>query len=206
VAREDTGEFSRFDQQFEMSLRPETRSRYEREWFPITRELKLTPGRYQARIVARDRNRGRVGSLTHEFEVPDVSGLRVSSLALSDRLREEAKTGARAPELMARRRFAPSGILHCRFEVYGAARDPSTGRPNVTAGLAVRRADGRILVGMEETPLRPGPDGALSRALGVPLDGAPPGTYEMIVVVTDLVTGRSAEAREPFVVEEAAGG
>ena len=206
VAREDTGEFSRFDQQFEMSLRPETRSRYEREWFPITRELKLTPGRYQARIVARDRNRGRVGSLTHEFEVPDVSGLRVSSLTLSDRLREEAKTGARAPELTARRRFAPSGILHCRFEVYGAARDPSTGRPNVTAGLAVRRADGRILVGMEETPLRPGPDGALSRALGVPLDGAPPGTYEMIVVVTDLVTGRSAEAREPFVVEEAAGG
>ncbi len=30
VAREDTGEFTRFDQQFEMSLRPETRARYER--------------------------------------------------------------------------------------------------------------------------------------------------------------------------------
>ena len=39
VARQDTGEFTRFDQQFEMSLRPETRARYERDGFPITRDL-----------------------------------------------------------------------------------------------------------------------------------------------------------------------
>ena len=58
VAREDTGEFSRFDQQFDMNLRPETKARYERTGFPITREVPLAPGRYQARIVARDRNSG----------------------------------------------------------------------------------------------------------------------------------------------------
>ncbi len=45
VAREDTGEFTRFDQQFEMSLRPESRARYEREGFPITRDLALAPGK-----------------------------------------------------------------------------------------------------------------------------------------------------------------
>ena len=54
VAREDTGEFTRFDQQFEMSLRPESRARYEREGFPITRDLALAPGTYQARIVVRE--------------------------------------------------------------------------------------------------------------------------------------------------------
>jgi VWFA-related protein len=204
VARRDTGEYTRFDQQFEMSFKPETRARYERTWFPITRELKLAPGPYQVKIVARDANSGRVGSLTHDFDVPAPAGLRVSTPILSDRLRDEP-SGAKVPEPTARRRFAPAGLLHCRFEVYGAAKEPQTGQPNVTAGLSIRRGDGRILAAMPETPLKPGPDGALGRSLGIPLDGAPPGSYELIVLVTDVAAGRTAEVREPFVIEGAAG-
>jgi VWFA-related protein len=199
VAREDTGEFTRFDQQFEMSLRPETRARYEREGFPITREVPLTPGRYQARIVARDRNGGAVGSLLHAFEVPELEGLRVSSVALATGLRE-ATAGA-APAPTARRQFVAAGVLHCHFEVYGAATVAATGRPNVTAGFSIRRSDGKFLAAVPETPLQAAPDGTLARGLGVPLDGAPPGRYEVIVVVTDLAAGRAAEAREPFVIE-----
>jgi hypothetical protein len=201
VARHDTGEFTRFDQQFEMKLSPESRARYERSWFPITRELELASGLHQAKIVARDRNSSRVGSLTLDFDVPDPAGLRLSSLALSDRLHEEARGGAKGLELTARRGFSPSGLLHCRFEVYGAVSDPVTGRPNATAGFSIRRSDGRFLAAAAETPLQPGPDGTLARSLGVPLDGTPPGTYEVIVVVTDLVAGRSVVAREPFVIE-----
>ena len=199
VARRDTGEFTRFDQQFEMGFQKETRARFEETWFPITRELKLGPGPYQAKIVTRDRNSGRLGSLTHDFEVPAPTGLRVSSLVLSDRLREEAKGGG--PELVARRRFAPAGTLHCRFEIYGASKDPATGQPNVTAGFAVRRTDGRVLVAAPETPVRPGSGGSLTRSLGFPLDGVPPGSYEVIVIVTDLVAGGVAEAREAMVIE-----
>ena len=199
VAREDTGEFTRFDQQFEMSLRPDSRARYEREGFPITRELVLAPGRYQARIVVRDGNGGGVGSLLHEFEVPDLAGLRVSSVALAAGPREE-KAGPGAPEPTARRQFVSTGILHCRFEVYGAGTDGATGRPKVTAGFSIRRSDGRFLAAMPETPLQAAPDGTLGRSLGVPLDGAPPGRYEAIVVVTDLAAGKATEAREPFVI------
>ncbi len=199
VSREDTGEFSRFDQQFEMSLHPQTRARYEATGFPITRELPLAPGRYQARVVVRDHNSGRVGSLTHEFEVPPLGGLRLSSLVLTDRLREEM--GAKnPPEPTARREFAAAGTLHCRFEVYGARPDPATGRPRATAGFSIRRSDGRFLAAMAETPLQPAGDGTLARGFGVPLGGAPEGRYEMIVVVTDLAAGRSAEAREAFVI------
>ncbi|HSD65473.1 MAG TPA: VWA domain-containing protein [Vicinamibacteria bacterium] len=198
VARDDTGEFSRFDQQFEMNLRPETRARYEKDGFSIAREVPLAPGRYQARIVARDRNGGAVGSLLHAFEVPDLAGLRVSSLLLTDRLADAAKGAAPAPQPTARRQFAPSGTLHCRFEVYGASADAATGQPKVAAGFSIRRSDGKFLAAMPETPLQPAPDGTLARALGVPLGGAPPGRYEAIVVVTDLVAGRAAEAREPF--------
>jgi len=200
VAREDTGEFTRFDQQFEMSLRPESRARYEREGFPIARELTLAPGRHQARIVVRDGNGGGVGSLLHEFEVPALAGLRVSSVALAAAPREE-KEGRGAPEPTARRQFAPAGILHCRFEVYGAGADAATGRPKVTAGFSIRRSDGRFLAAMPETPLQVASDGTLGRSLGVPLDGAPPGRYEVIVVVTDLAAGKAAEAREAFVIE-----
>ncbi|HUL77205.1 MAG TPA: VWA domain-containing protein [Vicinamibacteria bacterium] len=198
VARRDTGEFTRFDQQFEMSLRPESRARYERDGFPIVREIALAPGRYQARVVARDRNSGRVGSLLLEFEVPELAGLRVSSLALTDRLGEVKGGGPPAPEPTARRQFAPAGVLHCRFEVYEAGKDAATGQPRVTAGFSIRRSDGRFLAAMPETALQPAPGGSLSRSLGVPLDGAPTGLYEVIVVVTDLAAGRSAEARETF--------
>jgi VWFA-related protein len=201
VAREDTGEFTRFDQQFELSLRPETRARYERDGFPIHREVPLAPGRHQARIVVRDKNGGAVGSLVHAFLVPDLASLRLSSVALAASPRDEGAAAPAAPEPTARRQFAPSGVLHCRFEVYGAGEDAATGRPNVTAGFSIRRSDGRFLAAMPETPLQPGPDGTLARSLGVPLDGAPPGRYEAIVVATDLAAGRAAEAREPFEIE-----
>jgi VWFA-related protein len=201
VAREDTGEFSRFDQQFDMNLRPETKVRYERSGFPIAREVRLAPGRYQAKIVVRDHNSGRVGSLTHAFVVPDLAGLRVSSLLLTDRLRDETKGAPPVPEATARRQFAAAGTLNCRFEVYGAGMDTATGRSKVTAGFSIRRSDGRFLAATAESPLAGAADGTLARTLGVPLEGAPPGRYEIIVVVTDLVAGRSAEAREAFEIE-----
>ena len=202
VAERASGEFHRFDQQFEMRFKPETRARYEKTWFPVTRELTLAPGAYQARIVARDKNDGRIGSLTHAFEVA-ASGLRISTPILSDRLRDEGGAGARLPQPIARRTFAPSGLLHCQFEVFGAAKDPHTGGPNVTAGFAVRRSDGRFLAATPETPLKPGPDGTLSRTLGLPIDTAPAGRYELILVVTDLAAGQVAESREPFEIEAA---
>ncbi len=203
VADRGTGEFFRFDQQFDMKFRPETRARYARTWFPIHREISLAPGAYQARIVARDKNGGRVGSLTHDFDVPGIVGLRISTPILSDSLQDDAGA-VRSPELIARRTFAPAGLLHCRFEVVGAAKDPQTGAPRVTAGSSIRRSDGKFLAVAPETPLKPAPDGALARTQGTPLDGAPTGSYELIVVVTDLVAGQVAETRAPFEIRTAA--
>ena len=198
VAHRDTGEFTRFDQQFEMGFQKETRARFD-DVVPDHARAEALSGPYQARIVTRDKNSGRLGSLTHDFDVPTLTGLRVSSLVLGGpppRGGEGRGTGDRgAPPLR------PAGTLHCRFEVYGAAKDPATGEPRVTAGFAVRRTDGRVVVAAPETAIRPGSGGSLSRSLGFPLDGVPPGSYEVIVLVTDLVAGGVAEAREPIVVE-----
>lgn len=48
--------------------------------------------------------------------------------------------------------------------------------------------------------MAPGPDGTLGRTLGFPLGNAPPGRYELILVVEDEVSGRRVEAREVFTV------
>jgi hypothetical protein len=58
-----------------------------------------------------------------------------------------------------------------------------------------------VIAAMPETKIQPAPDGSLARSLGVPLDGAAPGRYELIVVVTDVAAGQSAEAREPIEIE-----
>jgi VWFA-related protein len=197
VADRETGTLHRGDEQIALKLPPARRERYSRSGFPVTREVVLAPGRYQARVVARDATSGRVGSLSHDFEVPKAEGLRLSTPVLSDRLREPPGVG---PELIARRTFSPSGDLHCRFEVYGAARSATTGLPAVRAAFAVQFADGRLLAASRATPMTPGPDGTLSRTLGFPLGNAPPGRYELILVVEDEVAGGRVEAREAFSV------
>ena len=197
VADLETGALHRRDEQIDLKIPAADRERHSRRGFPVTREVALAPGRYQARVVARDATSGRVGSLSHDFEVPRAEGLRLSTPVLSDRLREPPGVG---PELIARRTFPPSGDLHCRFEVYGAARGATTGRPAVRAGFAVQFADGRLLAASRATPMTPGPDGTLGRTLGFPIGKAPPGRYELVLVVEDEVSGRRVEAREAFTV------
>ncbi len=198
VAHLETGSTVAGEQHVPVRLRPEARELGLPRWLPITSEAALAPGRHQARVVVAEGNDGPVGSVSHEFDVPPLGGLRVSTPVLSDRLREPPGAG---PELIARRTFAPSGVLHCLIEVYGAAKDPVSGRPAVSAALAVRRADGLLLASADATRIEPGPGGVLVRTVGVPLDQAPEGSYEMVLTVEDEATGRTAEVREPFVVD-----
>lgn len=200
VAHLETGSTLAGEQHLPVRLRPESRELDFRRWLPITSEAALAPGRHQARVVVAEANDGRVGSVSHDFDVPPLEGLRISTPVLSDRLREPPGTG---PDLVARRTFAPAGVLHCRFEVYGAAKDPATGRPAVSAAFAVRRADGTLLAEADATHITPGPDGILARTVGLPLDAAREGPYEVVVTVKDEVSGWTAEARETFVVDSA---
>jgi len=197
VAHLETGSTLAGERHLPVRPRPESPEPGLRRWLPITSEAALAPGRHQARVVVTEANGGPVGSISHEFDVPPLDGLRVSTPVLSDRLREPPGAG---PELIARRTFAPSGVLHCCFEVYGAAPDPATGRAAVSAAFAVRTGDGTLLAEADATRIAPGPDGILARTVGFLLDAAREGPYEVIVTVEDEVVGRTAEARETFVV------
>ena len=169
----ETGEYYRYDQKIEMALLPETRRKLERSGYPVTREFTLPAGGYQAKIVVRDLNSGRVGSVVHEFEVPKAGTLRVSTPVLSDTLEQGADGLAAA---------RPAGAAHLRDRLDALLPVlASTGRrrrrtgslmPRVTAGYEIRRTDGAVFKRSAPTPINPTSVGALLRLNGIALRGA----------------------------------
>jgi hypothetical protein len=206
ATRLETGEVFHFEQTTEMNLRAETRDRLGVTWYPLSREFSLPAGAYQARVVIRDRTSGRLGSVTHEFEVPPVGGFRVSSPILTDALRPDA-TGQSAPKpvVLARRTFLGGSTLYCQFTVYGAAPDAATGKPHVSGSWSLIRADGTLVRDTPATAIVPGSDGRLVRMYGISLAGLPPGDYELALAVRDEIAVKVAELREPFTVDRAVG-
>src|SRR5262249_59760460 len=122
-------------QTIDLKLPPDTRELVARNWLPVVRDFDLPPGRYRARIVVQDKASGKVGTVSHDFEVPELAPFRVSTPVLSD-LRESAPAGGHGDQiaLVARRDFAAAGSLYCQLEVYGATRLESSGLPRVSMG------------------------------------------------------------------------
>jgi VWFA-related protein len=194
----ESGEYYRYDQKIEMSLLEATRRRLERTWYTVAREFTLPAGGYQAKVVVKDLNSGKVGSVIHEFEVPSGGRLRVSTPVLSDRL-EPGEGGTQRPVLQVRRSFARGSVLYCQYSVFGAAREEKGSlMPDVTAGYEIRRADGKVFKRGAPTRINPTSLGALMRLSGISLQGAGPGGYELILTVRDELAGKSVKVREPF--------
>jgi VWFA-related protein len=206
AANRDTGEFARHDQKLELKLEAAARERMNRTWLPIVREFELPAGRYQAKIVLRDRATGRIGTVVHPFEVPDLGQFRVTTPVLSD-MRDDAEEGGAGNRLaiLARRDFPQGTSLFCQFEVYGAARLESSRLPKVSMGYQVRRSDGALYTQDAPSLITPTPSGAVSRMIGFSLEDAAPGDYEIVMRVKDELSGHSLELREPFSVTAPAG-
>jgi hypothetical protein len=189
-----------------MNLKAETRDRLGVTWYPMSREFSLPTGAYQARVVARDGTSGRVGSVTHAFEVPPLTGFRVSSPILTDALQNDP-TGQSPPKpvLLARRTFIGGSTLYCQFTAYGASLDPATRKPRVSGSWVLKRGDGTLVRESAATPLTPAADGNLARIYGISLAGLPPGDYELGLAVRDEIGVKLAELREPFTVERTVG-
>jgi VWFA-related protein len=205
VAHRETGEYFRYDQQVQMKLLPATRERMGKSWFPVVRDFELAPGGYQAKIVIRDKNSRRLGTVVHEFEVPDISQFRVSTPILSDTLQPspEGKKTVPRPALSVRRAFPSGSTLYAEFDVYGAAKDKASGMPKVSAGYIIRRLDGPVQSVVSPTVIQPTSIGKLSRLVGTRLVAAEPGDYELVLTVRDEIAGKTLELREPFTVTPA---
>jgi len=201
VAHRETGEFFRYDQKIEMNLMPATKERLATQWFPVVRDFELAPGGYQAKIVVRDKNSGKIGTVIHEFEVADLSQFRTSTPVITDTLQPDAeKKDAPRPAIIVRRTFAPGATLFASFEVYGATKEKPTGMPKVTAGYTVRRPDGTAVVEVAPSRINPTSLGKLSRIVGTRLPAEATGDLEFVLSVKDEISGKTLEVKEPFTV------
>jgi VWFA-related protein len=201
VAHRESGEFYQYNQKIDMRLLPATRERFKTAWYPLARDFELAPGAYQAKMVVRDKNSGRVGTVIHEFNVPDPAEFRTSTLSLSDTLEPGSEaSGVPKPMLIARRDFPEGAMLYGQFSVYGAEKDGSTGMPRVSAGWEIRAADGTVRQRANATVINPTSLGRLTRLVGTTLKDFSPGSYEFVLSLKDEVSGKSLEVKQPFAV------
>jgi hypothetical protein len=168
----------------------------EEVWHPFLTRITMEPGDHRARLVVQSGTR--VGSVTHDFIVPPLDKEWLSTPILSDRL--VAGGGERRVMPLVRRTFEAPGTLHAYVELHGAALDPASGSPRVTAGFVARSADGREWASSPPTPMVV-EAGKPTRLVGIPLADAPEGESDLVLAVRDEVSGRKFEAVEPFRVE-----
>jgi VWFA-related protein len=202
VTHRESGEHHRRDQRVELQRRSDAPAGRPL-WYAFARDFELPAGGFQAKLVVRDPARQQVGALTLEFEIPPLDGLRVSTPILTDALQRSAD-GTVSPALSVRRAFASGGQLYCRFDVFRAAKGPD-GLPRVKAGHALRRADGALVGLTPPHTIQPTSIGALARLIQIPLKGTPAGEYELVLTVSDEVSGKSVEVVEPFSVTAGTG-
>lgn len=170
-----------------------------RSGIPLGVQLDLAPGVYQARLVVRERDTGRLGTVRHEFEVQAPSGLRLSSPILTDSFHAAKAGDLPRPVPVARRSFARGARLGVAHEIYGASTDPATGRPNLTSSYLVRSADGASVATGPKHPLQAAGAESVAQMIVV-MAPAEAGDYEFVLTVTDEVAGATVEAIEPFTV------
>jgi VWFA-related protein len=157
----------------------------------VTRGFRLSGGAWQARLVVRDAKSGRIGSVTHDFDVPTSQPFRMTTPILTDVM----EPGPR-PVPVAHRGFAAGMPVVAQFEMCGERSGPD-GKPRVLSGFTLTGPGGRTLVHMDPTPIRAGTDGRLTRMLKLPVLSEP-GQYELTLSARDDVTGESLTAHETF--------
>jgi VWFA-related protein len=200
VAAQHPGGAQRADRQVELQRRAAPPAGGP-AWYSFLRDFSLGAGRYQAKLVVRDTASGRIGTVALTFEVPPLDTLRLSTPVLTDALQKDA-AGTVSPALLARRDFRRDGQLYCQFDVFGAARGPD-GLPRVKAGHELRQRGGALLGRAPLTSITPTSIGSVTRLIQMPLSETAPGDYDLVLTVSDEVSGRRLESVQPFTVTAA---
>jgi hypothetical protein len=136
--------------------------------------------------------------------VPDPSAFRVSTPVLSEAATAAADATARplplpvAHDLFTSRDGQP---LYCGFQVFGATKDPATGRFDVVSRFVLKNREGRSLAAPPPSPMALSPTGQLERVLVLPLAKLPGGEYELALTVEDHVAGKEETLVQTFSVE-----
>jgi VWFA-related protein len=164
-------------------------------WRGVSRELDLPVGVSQVRVAVRDLASGALGSVLQRIVVPPPVGLHISTPVVSDKL---DKSGSRPTALLAVHRvFPPEGQIFCQFEVFGATSDKNGG-VNVVSAFELMTSDGKVARVAPASAIAPDGTGRLARLSGFSVADLPEGTYDLVLMVKDEVSGDLVERHEPL--------
>ncbi|HSS21080.1 MAG TPA: VWA domain-containing protein [Pyrinomonadaceae bacterium] len=169
-----------------------------------TTDLKVKPGLYQVRVVARDQKSGLTGSAFQWVTVPDLTQKRLalSSLFVGDRKRAEA-SDPRVP-LSINHHFTPDSRIRFFASIYNAARGSEAGaKPDVSIQTRIFRDDQTVFTGPVVRAATEGVDDLtrLPYAAEISLRTLKPGRYLLELTATDNVAKTSSSQRLRFVVD-----
>ena len=186
-----------FGRRAELALDPKEYERALTAGLQYQQRLALPPGKYEVRLVARERGLVQQGGASQSVEVPD---LKEKKLAMSGLFLSTASAGAAATTETVSHRFMRGASLSFQFYVYNPALD-ADGRSDVVLQAQVW-SGGKATAASPVQPVR------LQQKDGVPvpetnvmgLEGLPAGAYELRVVVQDRKGSATTFRRVPFTI------
>jgi VWFA-related protein len=185
-------------------LRPETHQLVQLTGFRLVRKLELKPGRYQLRVAAREEEKGTLGSVFYDLQVPDyrkkkleMSGIlltsRAAALTLTPAFDDDIKELLETPPTPVRA-FVAGDTLTAYAEVY----DRLERAHKVAVTTRVKSVDGReVFRSTEErasTELE-GKSGGYGHKVDIPLVDVEPGTYVLQIDAVPTI-GKETVMRE----------
>ncbi len=173
-----------------------------RDWVQVEQEFLLPPGVHRVTVAVRDAASGRSGSASARVDMPPTGAFRISTPIVSAWGETDDK-GRSHPTPADGREFASGDRVQVAFDVYGAARDPGSGRPRVSMACAAVRATAGAASRARLTPVGSDQEGSLHRAVDFELAGVEAGEYLFVARVVDEVAARPLTFTEPFAVAAA---
>ena len=155
-----------------------------------TASTQVLPGYYQVRLVVREAETGKMGTVSRYFEVPDLSN---KNLTMSSILLYEVEPSSKTPQqLSAARAIARKHDLRYAAVIYNAKSEG--GKPQVRSRLIISQ-NGKVLFQEPEQPVTTPGSGAgeLVRVGQLGMSKVPPGRYVLTLVTTDPLADKKRQ-------------
>ena len=157
-----------------------------------TASTEAPPGYYQVRLVAREVNTGKIGSVARYFEVPDLSNKKLTMSSII--LYEISPSGADKSVLQ----LSPARVISrkqdLRYAVIVYNAKLSNNKPQARSQLIISQEDKIVFKEAEQPVERPGAaTGQLIKVGQLGLSNVPPGQYVLTLVVTDPLADKKRQ-------------
>jgi VWFA-related protein len=198
-----------FGRHTDLDLSPAEYKRVSEAGLQFQQQLALGPGRYEIRLYAREAKVGQLGGTSQWVDIPNLADkkLAMSSIFLSAAapVANAPSTGAGENETLldvqTLRRFKRDQALFFQLYVYNPVLDDKGA--NDVVYQAQIWTGGKTVAASKAQPAAFGKknDAPLPETNGLPLEGLPPGAYELRVVVVDRKANATIYKKVDFTIE-----